>query len=34
MAEQNQTKGPLPNPAKYIDESYLNEAVRELNEGK
>lgn len=34
MAEQNQTKGPLPSPAKYIDESYLNEAVRELNEGK
>ena len=33
-AEQNQTKGPLPSPAKYIDESYLNEAVRELKEGK
>lgn len=34
MAEQNQTKGPAPAPAKYVDESYLNEALRELKEGK
>lgn len=33
-AEQNQTKGPLPSPAKYIDENYLNEALRELKDGK
>ena len=33
-AEQNQTKGPLPSPAKYIDESYLKEALRELKDGK
>jgi len=33
-AEQNQSKGPLPAPAKYVDESYLNEALRELKEGK
>jgi ABC-type nitrate/sulfonate/bicarbonate transport system substrate-binding protein len=33
-AEQNQTKGPPPSPAKYIDENYLNEALRELKEGK
>ena len=33
-AEQNQSKGPLPSPAKYVDESYLNEALRELKEGK
>jgi ABC-type nitrate/sulfonate/bicarbonate transport system substrate-binding protein len=33
-AEQNQAKGPLPSPAKYIDESYLNEALRELKDGK
>ena len=33
-AEQTQTKGPLPSPGKYIDESYLNEALRELKEGK
>jgi hypothetical protein len=32
-AEQNQTKGPLPTPAKYVDESYLNEALKELKEG-
>ncbi|MGZ9263060.1 MAG: hypothetical protein ACXW6V_26645, partial [Candidatus Binatia bacterium] len=34
MAEQNQSKGPAPAPAKYVDESYLNEALRELKEGK
>jgi ABC-type nitrate/sulfonate/bicarbonate transport system substrate-binding protein len=34
MAEQNQTKGQPPAPAKYVDESYLNEALRELKEGK
>ena len=33
-AEQNQTKGPLPSPAKYVDESYLNDALKELKEGK
>ena len=33
-AEQNQTKGPLPSPMKYIDENYLNEALRELKDGK
>ena len=33
-AEQNPIKGPLPSPAKYIEESYLNEALRELKEGK
>jgi ABC-type nitrate/sulfonate/bicarbonate transport system substrate-binding protein len=33
-AEQNQTKGPLPSPAKYVDESYLNEALKELKDGK
>lgn len=33
-AEQNQTKGPLSNPSRYVDESYLNEALRELKEGK
>lgn len=34
MAEQNQSKGPLANPAKYVDESFLNEALRELRDGK
>ena len=34
MAEQNQTKGQLPSLAKYVDESYLNEALKELREGK
>ncbi len=29
-AEISQSKGPLPSPAKYMDESYLNEALREL----
>jgi ABC-type nitrate/sulfonate/bicarbonate transport system substrate-binding protein len=33
-AEQNQTKGPLPSPTKYIDENFLNEALRELKDGK
>jgi ABC-type nitrate/sulfonate/bicarbonate transport system substrate-binding protein len=33
-AEQNQTKGRLPNPARYVDESYLNDALKELKEGK
>jgi NitT/TauT family transport system substrate-binding protein len=28
--EQGQLKGPLPSPAKYIDQSYLREALREL----
>jgi ABC-type nitrate/sulfonate/bicarbonate transport system substrate-binding protein len=30
-AEQNQAKGPLPNPAKYVDQSYLRDALRELS---
>jgi len=29
-AEQSQTKGPVPNAAKYIDQSYLKEALKEL----
>lgn len=28
--EQGQLKGPLPSPAKYVDQSYLKEALREL----
>ncbi len=30
FAEQNQAKGTLPSPAKYVDQSYLREALREL----
>jgi len=33
-AEQNQSKGALPSPTKYIDETYLNEALGELRERK
>lgn len=33
-AEQNHNKGPVPTPARYVDESYLNEALKELKEGK
>lgn len=29
-AEISQSKGPLPGPSKYMDESYLNEALKEL----
>jgi len=29
-AEQTGVKGPLPDPRKYVDHSYLNEAVKEL----
>jgi len=29
-AERVQMKGPLPNPSKYVDQSYLKEALREL----
>ena len=29
-AEQTGAKGPLPEPAKYIDQSYLEEALKEL----
>ena len=29
-AEQTQAKGPLPSPAKYMDQSYLKEALKEL----
>ena len=28
--ERTQMKGPLPAPAKYIDQSYLKEALKEL----
>ena len=28
--EQTQAKGPLPSPAKYVDQSYLKEALKEL----
>ena len=28
--EQGQLKGPLPSPAKYVDQSYLKEALKEL----
>lgn len=28
--EQTQAKGPLPSPAKFVDQSYLKEALREL----
>lgn len=28
--EQGQLKGPLPNPVKYVDQSYLKDALREL----
>jgi hypothetical protein len=27
-----QIKGPLPDPVKYIDQSYLQQAIRELGE--
>ncbi len=30
IAEQAQAKGPLPNPAKYVDQSYLRDALKEL----
>jgi ABC-type nitrate/sulfonate/bicarbonate transport system substrate-binding protein len=33
-ADQTQLKGPLPKPAKYVDQSYLREALRELNAGR
>ncbi len=29
MADQGQIKPPLPSPAKYVDQSYLNEALKE-----
>jgi len=29
-AEQTQAKGPLPNPAKFVDQSFLKEALKEL----
>ena len=28
--EQTQSKGPVPSPAKYVDQSYLREALKEL----
>ena len=30
IAEQTPAKGPLPNPAKYVDQSYLRDALKEL----
>jgi hypothetical protein len=30
-AEQTGSKGPLPSPTKFIDQSYLNEAVKQLD---
>ena len=32
--EQTQAKGPLPSPAKYLDQGYLKEALRELQGSK
>jgi NitT/TauT family transport system substrate-binding protein len=29
-AEQTQAKGPIPNPAKFVDQSYLREALKEI----
>jgi NitT/TauT family transport system substrate-binding protein len=29
-AEQNNLKGPIPNPEKYVDQSYLRQALKEL----
>jgi hypothetical protein len=29
-ADQTGMKGPLPDPAKFVDQSYLSEALREL----
>lgn len=29
-AEQKDIKGPLPNPEKYVDQSYLKQALKEL----
>jgi hypothetical protein len=29
-AEQTQAKGPLPSAAKFVDQSYLQEALKEL----
>ena len=29
-AEQTQAKGPIPNPAKFVDQSYLRDALKEL----
>ena len=28
--EQSQSKGPIPNAAKYVDQSYLREALKDL----
>lgn len=33
-SEQNQSKGPLPSPSRYVDERYLNQGLRELKEGE
>jgi ABC-type nitrate/sulfonate/bicarbonate transport system substrate-binding protein len=33
-AEQNQLKGPLPPPSRYVDESFLNEALTEIKEAR
>jgi hypothetical protein len=31
-AEQTGAKGPLPEPGKYVDQSYLQEALKDLSE--
>jgi hypothetical protein len=28
--EASQSKGPMPNPAKYVDQSFIKEAMKEL----
>jgi NitT/TauT family transport system substrate-binding protein len=33
-AEQTQAKGPIPNPAKFVDQSYLRDALKELGDAK
>jgi NitT/TauT family transport system substrate-binding protein len=33
-ADQTQLRGPVPKPAKYVDQSYLHEALRELGAGR
>ena len=29
-AEQNNLKGPIPSPEKYVDQSYLRQALKEI----
>jgi hypothetical protein len=30
-AEQTGAKGPLPDPGKFVDQSYLNEALKQID---